>query len=165
MNWYSIIFAGKNCLNLLSFLIVWSQENILHRNVWVIFWWIIIIFKFNRCACNLILSSFLNINLYYVVTYKRVKELSHTHIIIVLSRVITCDQILKCVPGRGKRIKSVYRVAERAHILCTASWSQVAKCVPIHSLNITTIDQSEASIQFTACDQKKVIVGSGHLCL
>ena len=32
----------------------------------------------------------------------------------------------------------MYRVAERAHILCTASWSQVAKCVPIHSLNITT---------------------------
>ena len=33
----------------------------------------------------------------------------------------------------------MYRVAERAHILCTASWSQVAKCVPIHSLNITTV--------------------------
>ena len=96
MNWYSIIFAGKNCLNLLSFfLIVWSQENILHRNVWVIFWWIII-FKFNRCACNLILSSFLNINLYYVVTYKRVKELSHKFII-VLSRVITCDQIIRFI--------------------------------------------------------------------
>ena len=32
----------------------------------------------------------------------------------------------------------MYRVAELEHILCTASWSQVAKCVPIHSLNITT---------------------------
>ena len=98
MNWYSIIFAGKNCLNLKSFFFdrvcVWSQENILQRNVWwVIFWWIIIIiFKFNRRACNLILSSFLNINLYYVVTYKRVKELSHTNLLLlcyhVLSRVI-----------------------------------------------------------------------------
>ena len=59
-------------------------------------------------------------------------------IYVMWSRVITFNVWIKCVPGRGKRIKSVYRVAERAHILCTASWSQVAKCVPIHSLNITT---------------------------
>ena len=71
---------------IIFFLIVWSQENILHRNVWVIFWWIII-FKFNRCACNLILSSFLNINLYYVVTYKRVKELSHTNLLLLCYHV------------------------------------------------------------------------------
>ena len=64
------------------------------------------------------------------------------NIYVMLSRVITFNVWIKCVPGRGKRIKSVYRVAERAHILCTASWSQVAKCVPIHSLNITTQTES-----------------------
>ena len=35
----------------------------------------------------------------------------------------------------------MYRAAELEHILCTASWSQVAKCVPIHSLNITTAER------------------------
>ena len=72
----------------------------------------------------------------------KIKELSQ-----IYTCVVTCDQIIKRVPGRGKRIKSVYRVAELAHILCTASWSQVAKCVPIfcvpiHSKNTTTTVRS-----------------------
>ena len=46
--------------------------------------------------------------------------------------------LLFCAPERWQSHCSVYRAAELEHILCTASWSQVAKCVPIHSLNITT---------------------------